>query len=80
MLLRKRRKTQDLRGEQRTFDDILHARQVREDVQVVLWPSSWFHANICDLAMGPVAVKGPRCAPRGVFALGAVSRMIDGCA
>jgi hypothetical protein len=80
MLLRKRRKTQDLRGEQRTFDDILHARQVREDVQVVLWPSSWFHANICDFAMGPVAVKGPRCAPRGVFALGAVSRMIDGCA
>jgi hypothetical protein len=74
-LLRKSRKTDRT---QRTFDDILHTRKVRKDFQVVLWPSSWFHADICVLATGIVAVERPRCAPRGVFAQGAVLLHDDG--
>jgi hypothetical protein len=66
----------NFRGEHvrgRTFDYILHTRQVRKDVQVILWPSSGLHASICVLEMRVVAVRRPRCAPRGVFAR-AVSR------
>lgn len=44
-------------GSKVTFDYILHTGQVREDVQVVLWPATWFHAHIYVLVMGTVAVK-----------------------
>ena len=53
-----------------TFDYVLDTSQVREDVQVVLWPASWFHGDIYVGKTVPVAVRRPRCAPRGVFARG----------
>lgn len=55
-------------ADERTLDYIFHARQIRKDVDIVLWLASRFHANICVLQGGTVAVRRPRCAPRGVFA------------
>lgn len=50
----------------RTFDDILDAGRVGEDVEIVLWPPSGFHAGICSLGSATVS-RRPRGAPRGVF-------------
>jgi hypothetical protein len=51
-----------------TLDNILHTREVREYLQIVLWPSSWLHGSIRMREPETVAGLRPLCAPRGVFA------------
>lgn len=53
---------------ERTLDDILHTCQVRKNLKIVLWPSSWLHRGLHMRGWETVAGTRPRCAPRGVVA------------
>lgn len=46
-------------GVQYGLDDFLYARRIREDVEIVLWTPSWFHAGLRWLGIGQGRAENP---------------------